>query len=145
MPSSVVRSIMATAILRPASLAEVLMLRLAKVAARSSAIAWSMGVRRVACCVLRESEVAHGTAERFQVFVGCWLVCGLRIFVLRELHELGNVIRSSCFEAGAEGAFAHAPERLAQHDCACGSAVDVEIARAHTRLPLGVLAFVETV
>src|SRR6476469_10434288 len=40
-PSSVVRSIIEMASLRPASLAEVLMLRLANAAARSSTITWS--------------------------------------------------------------------------------------------------------
>ena len=41
MPSSVVKSIMAAAIFNPLSLAVVLMLRLVKAAARSSAMTWS--------------------------------------------------------------------------------------------------------
>src|SRR3954470_13999385 len=67
-PSRVVRSIMEMASFNPESLAEVLILRLAKAAARSSTMTWSMvGTRhseRVICCDLSgRSSVFMGTRK----------------------------------------------------------------------------------
>ena len=61
-----------------------------------------------------------------------------------EVHELRDVVRAAGLHAGAEARLAHAAERLAQHDCARGDAVDVEVAGADVALPVVPLALVET-
>ena len=61
----------------------------------------------------------------------------------RNVHQRGDVVRTAGFDAGADGALAHAAEGLAQHDRAGRRAIDVEVAGADALLPALLLAVVE--
>src|SRR4029079_11783739 len=66
-----------------------------------------------------------------------------RCFHVFEVHQRGDVVGAAGFDAGADAAFAHAAERLAENDRAGRRPIDVQVAGADVALPDFLFAVVE--